>query len=376
MGLEARVGGLTPGSSDFGVPGKIDGVSQAAPQCSHDLLTRLGTNHAAFQFLEDRAIEQLKKTPPKDVLIPQLLGTVDFVKRALEQQETAYHRELEETGGHLSESASNYHQILERQTEVLTKGLKEQERIVRETDPAIVQHIRQNLTETEEDTQKPMGERVHMLAARFSGKVQIVTDGDGTLTTNPDEYLHYIPASLVAEARLKKHGRDAFPWVFTQNWRGPLQTFPHLFKLVGREFAQVRRGVFEFFDEAKQNGVLVSVLTANFEPVTLGFLQKDPHAARDVVVWAVTPDDITSTDKENALKRIAYALPDNPAVYIGDGESDVKACNASDGVLVYFALERSDFEAYLQAKEARYFTYKTFTDIQNKLKEIGLFAKS
>ncbi len=373
MTVEAIVGSHTLDQGDVAVLG-MD-ICLPAPQQNH-LLELLGTNNTAFMFLEKRAVDQLAHTPPKEQLIPQLLATAEFVKNAMELQDKEYHKAVIASDGRLSDGIWKYRRTLERQTQRLTDGLAAQRRIVQDTNPAIIHQIQYNLSETDEDMSKPMEERVYNLAMRFPGKAQIVTDGDGTLTTNTHEYLRYIPGSLVAESRVRRHGRNAFPFVFSQNWREPLILFPHLFELVGREFATVRPGVFEFFTEAKQNGVQISILTANFEPVTNGFLQQNPQASDGVIVWGVTPDDITSTDKEVALQRFSYTLPDNPVIYIGDGESDKSAAEAREDVLVYFALEGSPFERYLQEKGARYFTYDTFTDIQEKIEELGLFAKS
>jgi 2-hydroxy-3-keto-5-methylthiopentenyl-1-phosphate phosphatase len=374
MAFEIPREGFTPDQQDLAISGLGRSIYSPTPRPEFDLPRLLGTNHSAYQFVEERAIQQLQKTPTKEVLINQLEGIVEFVRRAQQRQDDAFHDEVRATNGYLSASTQEYLNTLDEQTYHLTSGLEIQRRIVQDTNPGIVHHIQKNLTETVEDMQMPMEARIRLLASRFSGRIQIVTDGDGTLTTNPGEYLHYIPGSEIAEQRLEKHSRDAFPRIFVQNWREPLQMFPHLFKLVGREFAHIRDGAFEFIEEAKQNRCLVTVLTANFETVTRGFMDQNTHAADKVVVWGVTPDDITSTDKENALRRIAYALPDNPVIAIGDGETDIPTGNANDIVLVYFALKHSDLEAFLQKTGARYISYETLTDIAKKLEELGLLA--
>ena len=225
---------------------------------------------------------------------------------------------------------------------------------------------------------------VDIVARRLSkfGMLDIASDMDNTITdmSKGDYLIGNIPASKFAEAHLAQHGRESFPTAFVRHWQPHLRSHPILFYNGGRNKDVVLRdGVDQFADHAQKRGWGFQVVSANFEPFVHGVLSKTRLQHVVSKIHSIKADNINATDKETVLKAEAVANPNAGRVFIGDGSSDLEAVKANDYIIAYFALEGSSFARELAEAAKRnpivYFTYRTYTDIQNQLDEIDTRAR-
>lgn len=208
-------------------------------------------------------------------------------------------------------------------------------------------------------------------ARRIRGKtLHVVSDFDGTITKDPEKYLtRLIPGSIVAEEYLHENGRESFPEIFPIAWAPSLDKDPATYREGGHQ-VELREGVNDLFKTMNEKGTKVTVLSANHHAFVEGGLDQLPDS-KDVQVMAIRPDSILSTEKGGMLKFFAAEGGENEAlVFIGDGASDLPTLDAKNVVSLYFALEGSTFAKQLEAKNATYFTYRDFKDIDVKLREI------
>lgn len=208
--------------------------------------------------------------------------------------------------------------------------------------------------------------------SKFSGQLQAISDLDGTLTVlnngRPSYEVHFpghVTATPLQEADpTRSHWLDTF----VSSWRPYLKHAPEKFSEAA-EHAQLRDGVPEFFQMAAEQDIKVHVLSASFEPFVTGVINRVPNTD-GVHYAAVGHDDVTSTLKDLHIKHAAAQNPNNPALYFGDGSSDMAAIQAEQYVAAYFALKGSSFEAELQDKALPYFPYEDFNDIARTIKEL------
>lgn len=202
---------------------------------------------------------------------------------------------------------------------------------------------------------------------RFSGRPIIISDLDGSMTTNPGDYLRpYIPGSRQAEDLLEVLTRERFVEVFAGTWQPLLKQCPRLFKVVANK-VKIREGVSDTIEFARANELKFAVLSANFMPFVLGTLERIP-GAEDILTIAVTPETTIADEKYLALRHLALSNPDRPLIYIGDGTSDIKAITPE--VAVFFGLEDASFAEVLKERGLTYFTYSSYHDVTQTLSQI------
>ncbi len=217
-----------------------------------------------------------------------------------------------------------------------------------------------------------MEERVANRLKQFEN-FNVISDFDGTITEDPTLYLNHIPGSEIAEPALAASNRTNFPEVFAGTWQGILKDAPSLFESVG-EHITFRRGIKTFLQYLRRGGNDFTILSANFFPVITAAL---PKITEDRTrIYAITPDDITSTEKDIIIRHEAKNNPEKAIIYIGDGSSDLPAIEAKDYVACYFALEGSSFAKELAKNNLPHFTYKDFNDIQLKLAQLKKLVAS
>lgn len=285
---------------------------------------------------------------------------------------------------------------------ILTKSEKEKvdfikrdaqvksERIMTEN-ARMIDHISALYNAAEENVRNSniysMDDRVRARFSQFEA-IQIVSDVDKTITDGDaitkgkgDGYLGALPASVQAEAYMahQSHGRVTFPETFIAYWNDLLDhpyTKP-VFHYVG-EHIHIRPGVPEFLNKTMDKGIPVALLSAQFMPVIEGVKANLP-AGSITDTYAVEQNNIFSTEKRAIVIKKATEIREGEqaprgVIYIGDGSSDLPAMEpeAQAVVGVYFALEGGDFARELEQKGLPYYTYNTFTDIQNKLEELNL----
>lgn len=223
-----------------------------------------------------------------------------------------------------------------------------------------------------------------IVARRLSkfNKLSIASDMDNTITDmeQGDYLIGNIPASKFAEQHLAIHGRSSFPTAFVRHWQPYLRQHPILFYNGGRsEDVVLRKGVDQFADHAQKKGWDFQVVSANFEPFVHGVLSKTRLKNIVSKIHAIKADNINATDKATVLKREVIENPNTGLVFVGDGSSDLESIDAHETTIAYFALEGSSFARDLakaaQTKPIVYFTYKTYTDIQNQLDAIDQQAR-
>lgn len=229
--------------------------------------------------------------------------------------------------------------------------------------------IRARYQRVDEETQG-LSYRDQFIARLNSGKGLIyVTDLDGTVTFDPDEYLMQIPGSEHAELLLKEFGRENFVPVFAQVWQPILKDAPSIFRDAGK-YVRPLEGTPELIHYLHKTNATVHIDSANFLPVVESFI--DNHVKEmqgDIVLWAITPNSVISTDKGNVLKHIALSNPDYTVIHAGDSNSDEAAISAAPYLGGYLAREGLGFEQKLQENQALYLPFKTHYDTIGILKE-------
>lgn len=241
-------------------------------------------------------------------------------------------------------------------------------------EPYAAQRIIERYQRVDEQT-KGFSPRDRMIARIQSGKGLIfVTDMDGTLTNDPDEYLMHIPGSGrngsgLAEDLLGELGRDEFAKVFAHVWQPILRDAPDIFRAAGRS-AEPLPGTQELFTYLHKKGIPTHIDSANFLPVVDEFVKTYlPKINGDIQIWAITQNSILSTDKGNVLQDIALTYPDHTVVHTGDSTSDEASLKAEPYVGGYFARAGLGFERVLQKKGSLYIPYTDHYDTLSLIRE-------
>lgn len=183
------------------------------------------------------------------------------------------------------------------------------------------------------------------------------------------------------ESGNKQEGRDRIAEEMVVVWGPVYNARPDLFRQAGAS-ATIREGVPELYSYTNEQGIKMTIVSANLEGVVLGAMGK-VEEAKGTRVIGMTPDSIASTDKVAVLTYLAKLDPSKALFFIGDGSSDIctiyktdnpldpeNPIDPSDSIAIYFALEGSSFAEQLQAAGKIYFTYRTFNDIRIKLAEL------
>lgn len=195
------------------------------------------------------------------------------------------------------------------------------------------------------------------------------SDIDGTVTLHPDKYLEeLLPGSSIGEAILKQHGRESFPEAFAATWNHGIAHIPNTYTEAGKQ-VELRPGVNDAITYFTDRGDSFDFLSANFTAFAEGVRHQIPAAA-DANIGAVTPDNLSATEKGHVLIQDAIAHPDTTLVYIGDGGSDLPTIEAAEYVGMYWALKGSTFAHQLEEHGIAHRTYETFDDIKNAMQKI------
>lgn len=209
-----------------------------------------------------------------------------------------------------------------------------------------------------------------------------ISDNDKPLDFNPlirtdslDHLVTLIPGSAIAEPMLRDMGRDKFAEVYASVWQFFLkdEIGKRIFWDAGSHVPS-REGVNSFFSYAKNKYFNLTIVSANFEPYVMGGLDRIPEA-NGVNVFAVKPDSIISTQKDDLLFHLAQKDPKSAILYVGDGASDLPALEARDVIACYFALEGSKFADALSKNNLPHFTYKNFYAITSKLQQLSMTSR-
>lgn len=205
--------------------------------------------------------------------------------------------------------------------------------------------------------------------------IHFVTDRDGSLThidTHEKEYmLPHGPGSDHVEAHLDRHGRTAFPDAMVRYIQPLLRRRPDIFREAGQHAGTLREGVVELFAWLKENGIPRTVLSANWGELVRGGYAGTPLANdTELTTIAVEHNDISSTDKATKLQLLAAEKPHVVTVYVGDGESDMRAGEAFVKGLVgwIFALKDSPFHHKLTQQGIPHSVYSDYHEIMLELK--------
>src|SRR5260221_1806850 len=189
-----------------------------------------------------------------------------------------------------------------------------------------------------------------------------------------------VPGSEVLEQHFLDYGRDNFARPFIENIQPYLKSHPELFHEGGRNAVVLRKGVVEFFTSLARKQTQRTILSANFKPFIEGGLYDTPlRYDKGLRIIAITHDDISSKDKDTALKLLAADNPNNAIIYIGDGASDMKAAIAfkHHAIAGIFAFKDSDFDRELSTQEPPipHLTYTDFNEIGIQLQQAQYLAQ-
>lgn len=250
--------------------------------------------------------------------------------------------------------------------------------IARKYDATIAHDILQKYQEADQkslalnlDKDAKVKERVE----KFNG-IQIISDFDGTMSTDPKEYLdRLIPGNALVDPYLEEYGREILPLMHVLAWQRALREDPEYF-LEGGKRTPLRRGVNKFLQYAKEKNIPVTIVSTGFMPFLKGAMAQLPDSEQ-VKLIGVSAESIVSSDKGTVIADLAQGSLDRATIFIGDGSTDRPALDARDMIACYFALEDSGFAKQLEAfnKQARekgkfeviYYTYNDFTDIHKKI---------
>jgi 2-hydroxy-3-keto-5-methylthiopentenyl-1-phosphate phosphatase len=210
---------------------------------------------------------------------------------------------------------------------------------------------------------------------KFNG-IQIISDFDGTMSTDPKEYLdRLIPGNALVDPYLEQYGREILPLMHVLAWQRALREDPEYF-LEGGKRTPLRRGVNEFLQYAREKNIPVTIVSTGFMPFLKGAMTQLPDSEQ-VKLIGVSAESIVSSDKGTVIADLAQGSLDRATIFIGDGSTDRPALDARDMIACYFALEGSGFAKQLEAfnKQARekgeskviYYTYNDFTDIHKRV---------
>lgn len=212
--------------------------------------------------------------------------------------------------------------------------------------------------------------------AQFEG-YGVISDFDLSMTHGvPHETVYLkpnVPGSVLLEELLAQQGRGAFNHGFVRYIQPHLRGRESRQRIhdAGRIAVDFRPGVFELFEDLREEGIPRTILSANFKPFVEGAISDTPlDRDPDLVIRAVTHDDTTSTDKHTVIQLIAAQDPRRATVYIGDGASDENA----DADII-FALEDSPYDQSLTRQGKPHLTYVTFHDVNVQLHELAVAAE-
>lgn len=203
-----------------------------------------------------------------------------------------------------------------------------------------------------------------------------VTDRDGSMTeikkTEREYLIPHGPGSVPLEAYLDSNGRDRLPEGFVRHIQPLLRRRPDIFREAGQHAGKLRDGVVELFTWLKERGTPRTILSANWRELVHGGLVGTPLADDpDLTTVAIEHNDITSIDKPTKLQLFAADQPNHIIVYVGDGESDMRAGEAyARGVVGWiFALKDSPFDQRLTEQQIPHSTYENYHEIMLQLQD-------
>lgn len=216
-----------------------------------------------------------------------------------------------------------------------------------------------------------MIDRVAMRLAKFDG-IQISADLDKTLTIS-DKYLNLLPHARQFENFMDKHGREVLPFVMARYAREALIFHKSVYEKVGSTL-EFRPGVEDFFQLTKDQGIPVSVTSANFRVIVSSCLDNLPAEKRDHLIYitGLSTNDITAIDKEIVIARRVLINPDKANILCVDGLSD-QGClqGVADGISAcIFVLPGTKFVEEVKKTGQPYFEFSDFHEVNNIFKQI------
>jgi 2-hydroxy-3-keto-5-methylthiopentenyl-1-phosphate phosphatase len=220
-------------------------------------------------------------------------------------------------------------------------------------------------------TEESMIERVATRLTEFSG-VQASSDLDLTITSST-WYLALLPHFLQFENFMGQNGREALPFVMARYAKEALVHFKDLYEKIGGVIP-LRHGVIEFFKMTKEQGIPVSILSANFRAIVAGCLEQIPVADRHhlLEVTGLQTTSLVAANKDITTAQRVVANPDFAHILCLDGLSDEPCLrgSAEGTTAAFFVLEDSPFIDVVKESGQPYFTYKDFNDINRIMLEI------
>ena len=209
--------------------------------------------------------------------------------------------------------------------------------------------------------EQSMIDRVATRLLYFDG-AQFFSDMDKTLTDS-DAYLALLPHAMQFEHYLDLHGRESLPFVMARYARPALIAHEKVYKKIGSTL-KFRPGVPEFVNLTKQNGITISVLSANFKAIVASCME-NLHADNLISITGLSSNDITATDKETTTAQHILQNPNLAALLCIDGLSDtgclegiVKGATAG-----MFVLAGTDFVNDVEKTGQPFFEFNDFHDV-------------
>lgn len=201
------------------------------------------------------------------------------------------------------------------------------------------------------------------------------TDFDGTLTTNPTEYLYDIPAGQVHESLMEKAGHDALVPTNAMTGRFDiLEKLPEAYRQSGREDKTIRPGVFKFVNNPDKLTIMSASMLESVQGPLDNWIANKYIDRSDIQIFAVTPASPITLFKSLVIMHLAIENPELGLRIHGDGGSDINTVKSQDIVTGYHAFHGSKYAAELSSANAPYVTYKSFEDVNRHNAQIDIAA--
>lgn len=222
--------------------------------------------------------------------------------------------------------------------------------------------VRAQLVNIYRQATTPDTSQISQILNRISSQpngLTIVSDFDGTYTNHPVRYLYELPGNRFALPKFTEIGRERFALIHEASFVMALTQIPELYKDAA-DFASFRPGINRFHEYCLQQGIDVTILSANFELFIKEALNR--QNIRNTNVWGIEKDNITAIAKGNALNLMATKAAEQgkALLFIGDSESDLPALEATDVIAGFLALKDAGFAKALHKRGIPYLPFNDF----------------